>query len=740
MFINENWKLYYVKDSSFKDPLKYDEFNHFDDVNLPTLLELELYRHKVLPHPYESTNNFEYQKYEDYHQIYVREFETDEKTLFLKLHGVDTISDIYLNGSFVGHTDNMFLPYIFHLRGLKKKNTLVIHVKPCVLEGKKFDTSKLWAFKDNYEALYIRKSNCSFGWDILPRTALGGIYKGVELIKKLPIIEDVHIKAPKISKKFATLRISVKSRTKVPLIYKISGICEDSSFNSEGGSNQKIEINNPKLWNIRGYGEPYLYKIKVDAYWNDELLESKTIKFGIRKVELKRTSTVREGGCFEFHINGRKVYLQGTNWVPIDAIKHIDDERMLKALDMVIDLNCNALRIWGGGTYESDLFYDKCDELGIFVWQDFMMACAIYPQDEYFQGKLKEEATYVVRHLRNHPCICLWAGDNENDLAIQFWSKLGMKANENVLTRKILPEVIKKEDGTRPFLPSSPYIDEYAQEHPKEPLSEDHLWGPRDYFKGDFYGKATCYFTSETGYHGMTSLESTNKYLKEPWPIFDKEGKPTREYMCHAVSVKDDPNAEFIYRIPLMNSQVETLFTNKIDNLQDFIYASQISQAEAMKYFLERMKKDLDRNGGVIWWNLIDGWPQPSDAIVDYYFCKRLSYYYIRRTQNNNLLMMNEDPDGLNMYCSSLDDEKHILEYQIIDGYQDKVLYRGTVTTKPHSSFIAKKIKVSDKTLLIIKYKDEKQHEYLNHFHTQIIDIDLYQYLDAIKRYNLFYK
>ena len=189
-----------------------------------------------------------------------------------------------------------------------------------------------------------------------------------------------------------------------------------------------------------------------------------------------------------------------------------------------------------------------------------------------------------------------------------------------------------------------------------------------------------------------------------------------------------------------MNSQVETLFINKIGSLEDFILASQISQAEAMKYFLERMKKDLNRNGGVIWWNIIDGWPQISDSVVDYYFSKKLAYYYIKRSQNSNLLMMNEDPDGLNMYCVSLDNEKHNLEYQIIDAYQDKVLYRGVVTTKPNSSFIAKKIKISDKTLLIIKYKDERQHEYINHFHTKIKDIDLYKYIDAIKRYNLFYK
>lgn len=750
MKLNKGWRLFYTKDSQYNGDIKSVKgLSCFADVSVPTLFELEIYRNGLLGHPYESTNSWDYQQYEDYHQFYVLNFKTDKKYQYIRFDGVDTISEIYLNGKLIGRTDNMFLPYVFKLDNLQDDNELIVHILPCVVEGRKreYDLKKVYAFKYNYEGLYIRKTASSFGWDILPRTPLGGIYKDIHLIESLPILNDVQIKATNISKVSADLQFNLDLDKKYS--YSIDGKCEDNEFHLK--NENKIVIKNPKLWNIRGYGKPYLYDITINIYLNNDLVETKTIKYGIRKVELFRSSTVREGGCFEYHINDEKVFLLGCNWVPIEAIKHIDDERMLKALDMVTDLGCNSIRIWGGGTYESDFFYEKCDELGIFIWQDFMMGCGVYPMDDEFLGKMTEEVTYVVKHLRNHASLCIWAGDNENDLAAAFFSRGIMKPNDNVITRKLIPDILEQEDGTRPYLPSSPYIDEYAEEHIKDPLSEDHLWGPRDYFKGEFYNHAVCYFTSETGYHGMANLSSTIKFIHHPWPIFDgkiikkdsnsriisDETRVTKEYLCHCVSVVDDYDSPWTYRSVLMANQVYTLFTNEINNLEDFTLGSQISQAEAYKHFIERMRKDYSRNGGIIWWNLIDGWPQPSDAIVDYYFGKKISYDYIKRSQQANLIMLYEDNDELQMYIVSSDAKPHKLSYQIIDAYSHTLVEEGTIETKPRNSYKAKTVKADDKTLLVIKYKDEEGNEYWNHFHTHIIDIDLYKYRDAMKEYNL---
>ena len=750
MKLKENWSLYYYDDGLNLDD--YKSQSCFKNVVIPTMFELEIYRNGLLGNPYESTNSWLYQKYESYHQVYVCRFKSNKKRKYLKINGIDTISEIYVNGKLVGTTNNMFIPYTFELNNLKEDNELLIHILPAVLEGQKFKLEDyMWAFKYNYEGLYIRKSASSFGWDILPRTPLGGIYKDIELLDKLPLIKDVHIWATDINKEKATLHFDLDIPNKKQYRIEISGNCGKKHSFSLVNKN-KITIKNPMLWHVRNFGKPNLYQIKIAVYKDDKLVESKVLKYGIRKVELKRSSVVQEGGCFEFYINDEKVFLLGSNWVPIDAIKHVDDEMMLKTLDMLVETGANAIRIWGGGTYETDLFYEKCDELGIFVWQDFMMGCAVYPRDDYFKALIREETEYIVKHLRNHPCICLWAGDNENDLATMFWAKQKLPAHTSVLTRQVIPEVLERLDQTRPYLPSSPYYDQYVEAHPKEVISEDHLWGPRDYFKGEFYSNAKPYFTSETGYHAMCGKESAMKFLKKPWPIFDmdkvrmdEDGKhifafeiPTKEYMCHAVSVKDDLDSPFIYRIPLMYNQVITLFKNKIDNLDDFIEASQISQGEAMKYFIERMRKDYKRNGGIIWWNIKDGWPQPSDAIVDWYFSKKKSYYYIKNSQQRNLLMMNEEDGKLNLYCVSSDDKPHTLKFQVIDAYKNELLELGTIRTKPRDSFIIKDVKADDKTLLVILYTDEKGNSYVNHFHTHIIDIDSYQYLDAIKRYKLF--
>jgi hypothetical protein len=196
MKINSNYKLYYVKDSEFNGDIKeIQNFECFDNVNLPTMFELEIHRNGVLGHPYESTNSWDYQKFEDYHQFYVVNFSSNKKHKFIKFHGIDTIAHIYVNGELIAKTNNMFISYTFELNNLKKENQLIIHILPAVLEGKKYEmTEDLYAFIYNYESLYLRKTPSSFGWDILPRTPLGGIHKDVELLDKLPLIKDVEIK------------------------------------------------------------------------------------------------------------------------------------------------------------------------------------------------------------------------------------------------------------------------------------------------------------------------------------------------------------------------------------------------------------------------------------------------------------------------------------------------------------------------------------------------------------------
>lgn len=189
-----------------------------------------------------------------------------------------------------------------------------------------------------------------------------------------------------------------------------------------------------------------------------------------------------------------------------------------------------------------------------------------------------------------------------------------------------------------------------------------------------------------------------------------------------------------------MYDQVVTLFKKASSNEKEFILQSQISQGEALKFFIEKMRKDYSRNGGIIWWNLLDGWPQISDAVVDYYFSKKLAYSYIKSSQQESLFLMDEKEDEIVLYLSSSLQKEHTYEYEIIDGYDnDKIIMKGRITSKPNASIIVSKLNKDDALhFYIIKYKDENNNEYLNHFHTNIIGIDLNNYLKVAYKYNLF--
>jgi beta-mannosidase len=316
-------------------------------------------------------------------------------------------------------------------------------------------------------------------------------------------------------------------------------------------------------------------------------------------------------------------------------------------MELLDDIGCNAVRCWGGSVYEDPLFYRRCDELGVMVWQDFAMACGVYPIDGEFQRVIRDEAVRVIRLLRQHPSIILWSGDNECDAAI-FWDGYGRDPSQNRITREVLPDAVYSEDPARPFLPSSPYVDEEAAKVPQAYLSENHLWGPRDYFKSAFYRDSLSHFASEMGYHGAVSVKSMGQFIspEKMWPWQDND-----EWLIHAASPETDKSGSYIYRIELMAKQIRELFGSIPGNLEDFVLASQISQAEAKKFFVELFRTQSFRSG-IIWWNLIDGWPQWSDAVVDYHFYKKLAYFYIRQSQKPLVLTFTEPRNWKLQLCA----------------------------------------------------------------------------------------
>jgi len=700
--LDQDWKLFLLNDTDVMKEIT--SIKGFEDNAIPAHVPgdwvLDYVEQGLVEDPYYQDHYLRIQEYETYHVFYSLEFNTDlqptgrETILF---EGIDTVADVYLNGEKIGHAENMYIPHIFPALSLKTgKNELFVHILPCVLEARKYPIDCFSsAIKYNYESLVIRKAAHMFSWDICPRIVTSGLWRSVSLIQaKEKRITDAFIWIDKLDMD-GTAHCMMMFDTDIGrdavsnYTIRVEGVCKDSCFTT--GDTLwyphrciRFDISNPRLWWPRGYGDPNLYSITVTLLKNGEPVDSIMFEQGLRTVELIRDDVLdKDGqGDFCFIINGKRIFVMGSNWVPADAFHSNDDNRIQKILDLVVDIGCNTLRVWGGGVYESDAFYQRCDKEGILVWQDFMMACGIYPHTERMQTQLKEEASAIVKRLRKYACICLWAGDNECDQNY-CWFELKQDPTDNILTRKIIPDVLRHEDMTRPYLPSSPYVSHEAYLQGKfQETPEQHLWGPRDYFKSPFYHDATAVFASEIGYHGCNSPESLYRFIgmEQAWPV---DNNPMYLYHCASPELEGSP---YTYRISLMSHQLNYLFDKKPDNLHDYARMSQISQAEATKYFIESFRSRKGKRTGIIWWNIMDCWPQISDAVVDYYFCKKLAYFYIRRSQQPVCLMADDYSGSLILYGINEIHQDIPVNYQVVDMDTKAIVMAGKKVLKADAS------------------------------------------------------
>ncbi len=717
---------------------------------VPGNFELDLMREKRLPDLYFSTDTLEAEKLESMHVWYYACFDMPEKSNaegILRFEGIDTVADIYLNGVLRCRTDNMFLPYEINEGFRQGKNEVVVHIKPACLAARGYTLPvSSHALPYNYASLYLRKASYMFGWDIMPRIVSAGLWKEVKLLPpaKKDRINEVYFVTNRVDTKAHTASLRFHYRLALDgdfardYTVKVHGQCGESEFDfnavpwhTDGAFDFHIE--NCRFWSPRPQGEPNLYAVTVELYRAGELCDVKTTELGVRTVKLLMTECAGDDGEFCFEINGKKTFLLGTNWVPLDAFPSRFEKRLDKALEMLEDIGCNAVRCWGGGVYESDEFYRFCDRKGIVVWQDFGMGCGVYPQEREFAERLEKEIIAIVKRLREHACIVLWAGDNENDLAYMEWMGYRKDPNENFLTRETVARAVHVHDYARPYLASSPYVGQEAYKTGK-PTSEDHLWGPRDYFKGNFYRNAQSHFASETGYHGFPSVSSLSRFLKNPEVIFKPDGTPTDEYLVHAAMMETNPNGPYSYRIRLAYSQVETLFGGAADDLSDFVKQSQISQAEAKKYFIERFRIGKWRRTGILWWNLVDGWPQVSDAIVDWYYTKKLAYHYIQRSQAPVCFMFDEpDEKGLLRLVgvNDLAEEKSVA-YTVKDVLTGQTVLTGKAKIQADSSqTVAFLPAESGMHFYLIEWQGDESGR--NHYTAGMPDIDYKTYLKAIE-------
>ncbi len=724
---------------SFSDEQGMDDFLTIP-ATVPGNVEIDLMHAGILPDIFFGNNVKLLRKYEFYRWIYQRAFDAPAleqgQRAFLRFEGVDCFADYFLNGEKFASSANALIEHRFEVTHLLKggKNSLQVDLHSPILEAAKGDLDAYSSgLVGGYEALRTRKPPSAYGWDIMPRTVSAGLWRGVSLeIEEPTEITSLYFATVSIDSGRATILCQYKCHTDVRN-YEGLSLRLSVSLNGETKSEHEIPlrfvmgrtqfaVENPQLWWPNGYGEHPVYHVTAQILHNGTPIAEKDAIFGIRTVKLDRTDVTDEyGGEFRFLINGEPIFCKGSNWVPADALHSRDAARYEKMLALWKDTNCNILRCWGGNVYEDHAFFDLCDRNGIMVWQDFTMACASYPLDEAFLSVMRDEAEKIVTKLRNHPSIILWSGDNECDTCGSTW-EAGLDPAVNRITREVLPQVVTRLDPFRPYLPSSPYVSRETFRRANGDIAklnrlmpEQHLWGPRDYFKSAFYTRAASHFASETGYHGCNSLSSIRTFISEDklWPWQNND-----EWLTHAAEMYGE-DGPYAYRIRLMNDQIHELFGRDMDNLEDFILASQISQAEAKKFFIELTRCMKWRRTGIIWWNIIDGWPQFSDAVVSYDFIKKLAYYYIRRSQQDICLMFSE-PESWHIRLMAGNDtfgEKKGA-YAVRDADTGETVLKGSFTARANETVEVAPLRIShgDQRLFLIEWTLEDGTRGANHY------------------------
>ncbi|UCH33353.1 MAG: glycoside hydrolase family 2 [Armatimonadota bacterium] len=617
-------------------------------------VELALIEAGKLPDPFCGRNIFVLRPYEFEDWWYRRTFLAQSlepgQRARLVFGGLDCFATIWLNGRNLGTTDNALIEHVFDVTDCLNAdcdNTLVVRLASPVMSarGHCIEPSESGTL-DSWEAIGVRKPPHCWGWDIMPRLVSAGLWRPVSL----EILEPNHIASLYFCTRHASpdnahLRVQWQVETDrvepEGISVRFTGECGDSRFSrtvdarfTAGATG--IDVPHPELWWPKGYGEPSLYTIRTELLLDGEVADVRTDRVGLRTIDLHRTETAGPDGDFRFVVNGVPVLVKGSNWVPADAFHSRDAERYAPLLALADDVGCNMLRCWGGNVYEDHAFFDLCDEKGIMVWQDFAFACSRYPQSLSFLARVRVEAESVIRKLRNHASLALWCGDNEIDCV---YVGDGLDPAQNRISREALRRAVERCDPYRPYLPSSPYFSPQAGGD-WDALPEQHLWGARNYYKSREYVETTAHFIGEIGYHGCPNVSSLRRFLSPDalWPWQDNE-----EWRVHATDPTPEPGG-MAYRVELMAKQIAEMFDAVPDMLEDFALASQICQAEAKKFFVEMVRLRKWRRTGVLWWNLVDGWPQFSDAVVDYYLSKKLAYHYLRRVQQPMCLMVDE-PD-----------------------------------------------------------------------------------------------
>lgn len=690
-----------------------DGKNEWLPAKVPGCVHTDLLDNGKIDDPFYRLNERKVQWIDKSNWDYKTSFTVDEKLLrhdriALDFKGLDTYAEISVNGQKVDSTDNMFREYLVDVKSYLKKgeNQLQIKFLSPIKEGlKKYDANGFvipvsdndlagvgQVEGDKKVSVYTRKAAYDFGWDWGPRLVTSGIWRPVYLkawdkarINNLQVVQ--HEVEDSVAQ-FSAI-IEVNAEKKMPATYKImvdGKTLASSAIKLQKGTDSysvNFDIKNPKLWWTNGLGKHPLYQVSA-VLSIEGRTETKSTRIGIRTLELVREKD-DDGTSFYFKLNGVPVFMKGANYIPNDVFpSRVTNEKYQKVINTAKTSNMNMLRVWGGGIYENDEFYDLCDKAGILVWQDFMFACAMYPGNDAFLDNVKKEAADNVKRLRNHPCLALWCGNNE---ILSAWYQWGWKEKEEAKSKenadkiwktyqdifqKILPEAVKKYDPSRSYWSSSPSAGMGAPSDLKN--GDDHYWGVW-WGKEPFQNYAThiARFMSEYGFQSFPELKTVKQYaLPEDYKI-DSEVMNS-----HQRSSIGNKTIEYYMRQDYKQPK----------DFESFLYVGQVLQAEGIKFALEGHRRAKPYCMGSLYWQLNDCWPVASWSSTDYYQRWKALQYFVKK--GFEPILVSPYLDGRFLKIDIVNDEQRKINAQLnlrmVDFSGEVVWEKSVLATIPENS------------------------------------------------------
>lgn len=674
MKLNSNWKMrdFAVGEARALEVASPEYIDYFwTTTKVPGDVHSTLIERKLIEDPFFGHNDQKCRWVEErvwwYRSVFTwtEELQAGER-MELTFDGLDTYATVYLNGVELGSTDNMFIGHTFEVtRELRRGfNVLAVRFDPVPLHVKEqvqyywsgFSKDRIWA----------RKAQSQYGWDWGPRLVCAGIWKDVHLRKRsVAKLESVFARTVSIAESEAIVEIDLELRqygrangvalsAEVDLAGANGSVTKRVSLTGRAGK-IVLQVEDPQLWWTNDLGEAVLYDLEVRLFADDRLVDRWTQKFGIRTIEVLLTDEQGEN-CFTFVLNGVKLFAKGANWIPVHSfVASAPDSRYEHLLQLSRDANMNMLRVWGGGIYEKDVFYDECDRLGILVWQDFMFACALYPDyNRNFMENVRREVAETVKRLRSRTCLAIWCGNNENDWLYEALSASGEIPHPfygEKIYHELMPELLGELDPSRLFWPSSPYG---GNDHNARDVGDSHNWQvwhgnlePRVFgepllqnysvegvsFKNFKLDRTK--FASEFGMHASSNRYTLQSYIPADQFYWGSDEMAYRNKDIH------HPKG-----IMLMEG-----YTGRPSDIEEYMNFSMLTQAEGLKFGVEHFRRNKPGTSGALFWQLNDCWPGTSWSVIDYFGLPKASYYYARKFFRPVLLTADHvQGDGLDVW------------------------------------------------------------------------------------------